>query len=224
MCEGSVLDDQLQVAIAVRTVAVGLPELNGLQFLTVLEGIGLNGDGLIVVLCARVVVDAHHTVVRLQVVVIGTHNPRVPYVLARVAQQAGTGKLLVVGVPVFQRFHQALMACVVVLQRLALAVAPIAIDGAVHLHVLNLRGIDADAAVVVGPAGVLHVARIDAGVYADAAVGALEGIGGYRHARGRTEDIPMGGLLISVHHHQLLYAGILECLFLDVDDEGGCAV
>ena len=104
--EGSVLDHHLQVAERVVRSAVGLPELNLLQLLVVLEGVAVNGDGLVVVVRARVVVDAQGTVVRLQVAVVAAHDAGVPDVLLVVrSQQAAGGKLLIVCVPQAQGLH-----------------------------------------------------------------------------------------------------------------------
>ena len=70
--EGSVLNHHLQVAVRIVAAAVGLPELHGLQVLAVGKGTAADGDVLVVVVRAHVVIDSQHAIVFLQVFGIGS--------------------------------------------------------------------------------------------------------------------------------------------------------
>ena len=150
--EGTVLNHHLQVAVGVVRAAVGLPELHGLQLVAVCKGSAADGDGLVVVVRARVVVDAHHAVVLLHVVGIGTRHSGVPQVgivrrAALVAEQRGGIELLVVGIPQAQRLHDLLVLVVGIAQGCAVLSLQETIDGAVHRDVVGgmLEGGDAVA-------------------------------------------------------------------------------
>ena len=70
------------------------------------------------------------------------------------------------------------------------------------------------------PVLVGQVALIDTGVYGNLGTGTLKGIGSHRHARCRAEHFPLFCLLVAIHHHQFLDAGVLERLLLDDYFEG----
>ena len=96
-----------------------------------------------------IVVDAHGSIV--EAAGINADYLRVPDVLARCGKQTAGCELLIVGIPVSQRLHHSLVALATVLHRLALVVAPVAVYGTVHLHVLHLGGVDAEAVAVSAP-------------------------------------------------------------------------
>ena len=132
--EGTVLDHHLQVGVGVFRPAVGLPEFDGLEVGIALEGILADGDGLVVIVGSGVVVDAHGAVAA-EAGGVDARHLCVPNVLVAVGQQAGGREVHVVGIPVAQRLHQALVAGGIVLHRLVLVVAHVAVHGAVHFHV-----------------------------------------------------------------------------------------
>ena len=159
--ECAVGDDNLQVGVAVLRAAVGLPELDHAQVVAMAEGVGGDGERLVVVIRAGVVVDAHHAVVALQVAGVGPHHLCIPDVLVvLLCQQAGGRELLEVGVPVAQRLHQCLMTLGIVLQCLALVVAHIAVFRTVDRHVGLGLHIQADALLVGLPRAAAQVVMV----------------------------------------------------------------
>ena len=149
-CKGTVLDDHLQVAVRVLAVAVGLVELDGLDMRVALDGIATQGQRLVVVVRAHVVVDAHHTVGIVNVTVVDPYHIGVIDGSVIVGlQQVGGIEVLVVGIPDAQVIVHHLLL-VVVGQRLGLVgVAVIVVFHTIHLLVAH-RGVIDDDAVAVG--------------------------------------------------------------------------
>ena len=107
VAKSTVLNANLQVAVGIGTAAVGLVELNRLQVLAPCKSTPADGDGLVVVVRAHVVVDASHTIVLLQVVRIATLHGRIidRRTVVGSSQQRARIETLVVRVPQSQLLH-----------------------------------------------------------------------------------------------------------------------
>ena len=222
--QGSVSDYYLQVAERVLAASVGLPELYCFQCLAAVEGVLADGHGLVVIVRAGVVVDAHHAVVLVQIVGVGTYNLGIPDVLlVLLCQQAATDKVLIVGRPVAQGVHHRLMAGGIVLHRVALAVAHIAVLGTVDAHVLLGLHVEADHVLLCLPGLAGQVVLIDRGVNHYAAVGgAAEGVGSHLDGGGGRHDVPLVGTrAVVVHHDELRQVGTVGKGLLANDEVGG---
>ena len=189
------------------------------------DGLTAQGDGLVVIVRARVIVDAHGAAPVVNLAVIDAHDVGVIDVAVVLRlEQFGGAEVLVVAVPRDDLLHHGFLARLVVLHKFFLGqVAVLVVFHALDFEVLNGGLVDDDAAAVLLPRRAGEVVLVFVCTGADLQVrAAREGIVGHVGDLRGFQGLPVVGALRGILHHlQFLEVGTaLEGALVDEEVEG----
>ena len=131
--EGAVGYHEFQVAVGVLRAAVGLPELDVFHMLVSGNGVPVKGDGLVVVVGAWVVVDAHGAILAVDAIIVNPYDRGVIDIAVVLRfEERGGAEVLIHGVPGSEACHHVGLAGIVVFHTIVVLCRHVAVPAVFH--------------------------------------------------------------------------------------------